>query len=176
MFVDNKLADILVNRTDIFANIHPNIISIISIVCNIALYFILAPSLENQQIHVGAFTIVLIMRCLTDILDGAVARKYNKTSRLGGLLDTLGDVMLLLLLGYYGCRRYDLHFGLCWVLLGVIIGSIYSLDLYHDHAAAKMYEGHVGRQMLAFLTNNTVIVFAVVYFVILRGGVCGGIC
>ncbi len=170
MYVDDKIADILVNRTHIFANIHPNLITLVSLVCNVALYFILMPRLSGiGHFNVGAFTGVVILRCLTDILDGAVARKYNKASKLGGLLDTLGDVMLIMLFAYYVCRRFNMTYALCWLLFGAMALGIYSLDIYHDHAAAKSYEGHIGRRILAFGTNNTAIIFLVVYILVLRG-------
>jgi phosphatidylglycerophosphate synthase len=169
MYVDDKIADILVNRTHIFANIHPNLITIVSLICNVALYLILMPRLSGTgHFNVGAFTAVVILRCLTDILDGAVARKYNKTSQLGGLLDTLGDVMLIMLFAYYVCRRFNMTYALCWVLFITMAVGIYSLGIYHDHAAAKSYDGHIGRRILAFGTNNTVIVFLVVYLLVVR--------
>ncbi len=164
MYLDDSIADILVNCTHIFANIHPNILTSISLLCNVALYFILARAfIHHRNLDVGVFTGVLITRCLTDILDGAVARKYKKTSQFGGLLDTLGDVTFMLLVTYFVCIWFNVSCGLCWVFAAISAYVIYSLDIYHDHAAAKVYDGHIGRQVLAFVTNNTVVGFAAVY-------------
>jgi phosphatidylglycerophosphate synthase len=164
MYLDDSIADILVNRTHIFANIHPNIITSISLLCNVVLYFILARAfVHHRNLDVGIFTVVLLTRCLTDILDGAVARKYTKTSQIGGLLDTLGDVTFIVLMSYFMCVWFNLSSGLCWVLAAIIAYIVYAFDIYHDHAAVKEYEGHIGRQALAFVTNNTVIGFAAVY-------------
>lgn len=168
MYIDNKIANILVQRTDIFAHIHPTFLTVISLICNVLLYRLVAPSLDGHtQMNVGALAVVVLVRCLTDILDGAVARKYNKTSQIGGLLDTLGDVTLLLLVVAYICARFALPWSICWIVALAIGYVLYRLDMYHNHAPAKVYDGHVGQQLLAFCTNNTVILFIVGYFGVL---------
>jgi phosphatidylglycerophosphate synthase len=164
MYADDAIADILVNRTHIFANIHPNIITLISLLCNIVLYILLARAfMSHCDLDVGVFTVILAVRCLTDILDGAVARKYHKTSQLGGLLDTLGDVTLMLLFAYFACVWCDVSPHICWIAGSLIAYVVYVLDIYHDHAAAKIYDGHIGRQALAFAVNNTVVLYGIAY-------------
>ncbi len=164
MYLDDAIADILVHRTHIFANIHPNIITCISLLCNIALYILLADAfVSHHDLRVGPFTVVLTLRCLTDILDGAIARKYNKTSKLGGLLDTLGDVTLVLVFAYFACIWCNISSHICLPVAALIAYVVYALDIYHDHAAAKSYNGHIGRQVLAFSTNNTVVLYGAVY-------------
>ncbi len=164
MYLDDAIADILVRRTHIFANIHPNIITCISLLCNIALYILLSHAFVlHRDLDVGAFTGVLVLRCLTDILDGAIARKYNKTSKLGGILDTLGDVTLVLVFAYFACIWCNISSHICWLSAALIGYVVYALDIYHDHAAAKLYDGHIGRQVLAFSTNNTVLLYGAVY-------------
>lgn len=168
MYADDAIADILVNRTHIFANIHPNIITLISLLCNIVLYILLARAfVSHHDLDVGVFTVVLAVRCLTDILDGAVARKYDKISRLGGLLDTFGDVTLMLVFAYFACVWVGVSVHMCWIVGSLIAYVVYVLDICHDHAAAKIYDGHIGRQVLAFAINNTVVVFGVVYACVL---------
>ncbi len=100
---------------------------------------------------------------MTDILDGAVARKYNKTSQLGGLLDTFGDVTLMLLFAYFACVWCDVSPHICWIVGSLIAYVVYVLNIYHDHAAAKIYDGHIGRQVLAFAVNNTVVMYGIAY-------------
>lgn len=164
MYLDDAIADILVNNTHIFANIHPNIITCISLLCNIALYILLARTfVSHRDLDVGVFTGVLLLRCLTDILDGAVARKYHKTSKLGGLLDTLGDVTLMLIFAYFACVWCNISSHICLLVAALIAYVVYELDIYHDHAAAKSYDGHIGHQALAFSTNNTVLLYGAVY-------------
>ena len=41
--------------------------------------------------YISVMFIVLSFRCMTDIMDGYCARKYNKVTRLGGYLDTIND-------------------------------------------------------------------------------------
>jgi phosphatidylglycerophosphate synthase len=164
MYIDDSIADILVNRTHIFANIHPNIITCISLLCNIALYILLARVfVSHRDLDVGVFTVVLALRCITDILDGAVARKYHKASQLGGLLDTLGDVTLVLVFVYFACIWCNISSHICLLVAALIAYVVYALDIHHDHSAAKSYNGHIGRQLLAFSTNNTVVLYGAVY-------------
>ena len=64
-----------------------NIISSIRIICSIGLLFcpVLSP----------AFLALYLIAGITDILDGAVARKTNTVSELGSKLDTIADFALV---------------------------------------------------------------------------------
>ena len=93
MEIDNYIAN---NEflLSFFKEIHPNIISITGIITNfIILYYI-------KMGNVFLANIYLVIRFFTDILDGAVARKYNKTSKLGGYLDTTNDLILFTMYTY----------------------------------------------------------------------------
>ena len=70
----------------IFRHIHPNVITITSMVLN---YFIYISILNRQK---QKALILLWIRYMTDNLDGHIARKYGKTSKIGGLLDTIADI------------------------------------------------------------------------------------
>ena len=76
MKLDENIGNLFIN-SGIFKNIHPNIISVIGIYLNI---LILWSVLNNVPIHV--VSILIMLRCLTDILDGMIARKYDKKSKL----------------------------------------------------------------------------------------------
>lgn len=86
--------------TPYFKNIHPNTITISGIFLNgfaLYSYFIM----KNK--HLTA--ILLLCRILTDNLDGMVARKFNKVSKIGGLLDSIADSILMASL-WYGFLKY----------------------------------------------------------------------
>ncbi|MBQ7688665.1 MAG: CDP-alcohol phosphatidyltransferase family protein [Clostridia bacterium] len=61
-----------------------NLITISRIVCAVILFFF-------QDVN-GAFLAIYAYCGISDLIDGPIARKTNKTSNLGALLDTVGDV------------------------------------------------------------------------------------
>ncbi len=85
LIFDTFICYLLVSKTDLFRDVDPNLISIFGIVLNYVWFIFL----YNGSKWIGLT--VLIIRMICDSLDGMVARKYNKKTRLGGFLDTLGD-------------------------------------------------------------------------------------
>jgi phosphatidylglycerophosphate synthase len=163
MYLDDKLADIFVNKTEIFKNIHPNVFSSISIILNIFIFNILNgwnPSVLNIAIIIG-------IRCMTDILDGAIARKYNKVSVLGGTLDTIGDISLLCIVIWFIMKWIGMHYSIYIIFLCLVAGLIVTYDLYHDHSAAKIYNDNIINNCVAFSVNNTVVFFTILFGIIL---------
>jgi len=81
-------------------NINPNLITIFSlfyaIFCSILI-------LTKKYAILGAF--LYIFFGFIDLLDGAIARFYNRKSKLGafldGLVDLLAEIIILISLGYY---------------------------------------------------------------------------
>ena len=64
-----------------------NIITVIRIICSIALLFCQIPS--------PAFCILYVTAGITDIIDGAVARKTDTVSEFGAKLDTAADFVFV---------------------------------------------------------------------------------
>jgi phosphatidylglycerophosphate synthase len=73
--------------------LEPNYITIF----NYFITFLIIYLIYKDQNLILIITIV-IFRSFLDILDGAIARKCNKTSKLGAKLDITGDCLLLILL------------------------------------------------------------------------------
>lgn len=156
MYLDDKLADIFVNKTEIFKNMHPNVFSCISIALNIPIFFLLNGTYTPHPLI--AF-LIIATRCITDILDGAIARKYNKVSVVGGLLDTIGDISLLCIFTWFGMQWAGLHYSIYILFLGLLTALIVSYDFYHDHSAAKIYSTNICNNCIAFFINNTIFPF-----------------
>jgi cardiolipin synthase (CMP-forming) len=85
---------------------------------------------DDQRRHLAVF--ILLLMCVTDILDGYLARRLQQTSRLGTLLDPTADKLLVetsLLLLCIGSRSLG-GFSIPWPVvlgaylkdLGVLIG------------------------------------------------------
>ncbi len=76
----------------------PNLLSFFRIVVAILLPFLL-----QKNYHTYAFTLFLCA-CITDWMDGYIARKWQQESHLGALIDPLADKILLI--SIYICGSY----------------------------------------------------------------------
>ncbi len=166
MYFDDRLANTLVASTPVFAHIHPNVFSCASIVLDFVILYLLRSGrgLIPQYILLAA---IFAARYLTDILDGAIARTYSKVSVLGGLLDTAGDALLILILFWYVCAVFG------WPAIYVAYAAVAmaAFMIYegtvHDHAAYKVYGRDRLHDIVAWGINNTVWIFAAAYIFII---------
>ena len=161
MEIDNKIVN---NESllSLFKNIHPNIISITGIICNfIIIFFLLKKNIYWANIFI-------IIRYYTDILDGAVARKYNKTSKLGGYLDTMNDIIFITLyifiISYFIITNKNIIYSQIITLFcffGIII-YFKKIDVLSDHDKLKDTDYN---KILAFITNNSIIAFMILFYI-----------
>jgi len=105
-----KFVDLISNET-----MDPNTITLLNIIPSaLALYFLYVADYTF-------FYIFLIIRIVLDCLDGHVARKYNKTSTFGGLVDHYTDLCfytgLLILLS----SKFDIVFRVLLVVTLIIV-------------------------------------------------------
>lgn len=107
---------------------------------------------KNKKLLIG----IILYRYLTDILDGCVARKYKKTSKLGGYLDTINDFMLFIIISY-------LHLEKKYFILTFIFASLYIIkfDLFYDHSNIKIESTISG-----FLVNNSILIYSILIILI----------
>jgi len=81
-------------------NINPNIITFLSL-----LYVIFCSILIISKKFAVVGVILYVFFNILDLLDGAVARIYNRKSKFGaffdGLVDLVGEILILLSVGYY---------------------------------------------------------------------------
>jgi len=165
-----KLDDIIVKHVmdnyDIFEHIHPNVITSIGIICN---YFILLyiDNMEMHSIDPLIFGLIIMVRFLADALDGAVARKYKKSSRLGNILDTVSDLMMLFIVFYFLIIVFNLPNWtiIFYILLLILINEKYGIFKQHDTVKSKD-ESFIDKVM-NFSTNNTIILFAMFYGIVI---------
>ncbi len=165
MKIDDKVASVIVDNVPFFKYIHPNVITIISLLLN----FVILSLLYNRRNNL-IFGSVLTLRWLTDLLDGAVARKYKKTSVIGGFLDTLGDLIYILIFAYYFVDVLKLPMAFFYVFLGTVICFIISQNCYHDHDGLKDYNGGIIQKITAFFVNNTYLMYIALF---LFANICG---
>jgi CDP-diacylglycerol--glycerol-3-phosphate 3-phosphatidyltransferase len=102
----------------------------------LTIYYMLSVSnnMPNEMLRVGA-VVVFVFTCLTDALDGYIARSRNQRTRLGTMLDPVADKALLLsglilLTGPWG-RCFNPHLPVWYVFLVIsrdiflIVGSVF---------------------------------------------------
>ncbi|PPR37536.1 MAG: putative CDP-diacylglycerol--glycerol-3-phosphate 3-phosphatidyl-transferase 2, partial [Alphaproteobacteria bacterium MarineAlpha6_Bin4] len=76
----------------------PNILTVSRLIsCPILIYlFYSYPDLLKNNILTLIILIIFLTACITDFLDGYLARNYNLESRLGKVLDPIADKALII--------------------------------------------------------------------------------
>lgn len=158
MEFDNWIANKTIDSFDcILKYVHPNILTIVGIVINIIIAFF------YKRMDFLLVSILLFTRYLMDALDGNVARRYNKSSSIGGTLDSISDLMLYYISVFIIAKIYKLNVLLCMTLLTIVIfiaEKRYSF-ITGDHSSLKSKD-----KMTTFFVNNTII-FYILFLVIL---------
>ena len=96
-------------------HIHPNYITLAGMTLNFVILYCFIYK------YTVLFIISVIARYLFDLLDGFVSRKYNKTSQLGGLLDTISDFGFFVICAYTILNTFISNVFLLVSLLVIII-------------------------------------------------------
>ena len=161
-----KLDDDIANSEfllSLFKNIHPNIITISGIISN----FYILKFLCLKKINI--VNILLTFRYFTDIMDGAVARKYNKVSKIGGYLDTINDTTLIsLYFGFFIWKKtknvnYSISLGIFSLFL--MITFLYCKKSLSDHSHLKKDSNTLFDYLIKFLVNNTILIYIIVMII-----------
>ena len=108
-------------------NVHPNLVTLIGFV---PIYFIHVNMLSKRKILVYLFAFV---NYTFDCLDGELARKSGKTSKLGGILDSIHDIITIFSLLYLVFKLYAIPIVIIFIIL---IKYIFDLDPI-NHTAKK---------------------------------------
>ena len=110
------------------------------------------------------FVVILFIRWLVDALDGEVARKYNKTSKIGGLLDTISDFILLIIILHFFVIKFKLNKCVYPIVISFSLFYLFCVDGFIEHKNMKN-NGNI----IAFLMNNGIIlvlVMSLIYIVL----------
>lgn len=162
--IDDTVADYVMTNYDIFECIPPNLITGVGILCN---YFIFMNiyNVKNTKIDMVPFALLLLVRFLADILDGAVARKYKKTSKMGNILDTVSDLMLMFV-GYYLIMiMFDLpNWTIAFFILYVFILNE-KYKIFEQHDLVKSGNNGIMDWFMNFTANNTIVQFVILFVI-----------
>lgn len=151
---DDDIAKYIVDNVKVFKFIHPNIITLSSFFINIIIFNLFKTNSNKLPFF-------LFLRWLTDILDGQIARKYNKKSKIGHTLDTLSDIMLSGIYLYLTFTKYNISINYFFILYSLFIFYCkYSIKLFDTHENVK----NCDKSSFAFFINNSYILFTIAYF------------
>lgn len=157
--LDDNIAEIIITNIN-FENISPNFVTIIGLICNIIIAYILFFDDKETNKKSVIFLFILLLRWLADILDGAIARKYDKLSNLGHYLDTFSDTSLIFIVLIYIGIKFKINYKyiiLIFILYLLVINNNY--DLFSNHDSIKKDNS----KLESFLVNNSYILFIYIY-------------
>lgn len=100
----------------------PNILSLFRLALIPVYISIYLNATDHRQLYIAGG--ILIVSCLTDAIDGRIARQYNMISTLGKILDPLADKITQLTLTFCLCLKYP-H--LIPVLILLILKELFQL-------------------------------------------------
>jgi phosphatidylglycerophosphate synthase len=144
-----------------FKYIHPNYITILGFISNIlVIYF-------YYYKNIVMFSFFTIIRSICDILDGLVARKFNKVTYLGGILDTISDtsfltiILFIILKCYLGFKK-SFILALTYFILHMY--SMYYSGNLSDHSGLKNKPDTFSKLVIYFLIKNTFIIHLILLY------------
>ena len=155
---DDAIIGYVLDSTDIFESIHPNYVTIISFIVNFVIYYVLMRSgCDNMSLLV--IFALLGIRWFSDCLDGNIARKYHKTSKIGGILDTSADWIFIFIMFHYIVVKMGLPVETDYLYLLFVVYQIFGLNITNEHETLKKYTGSI-KDFFAFFANNSSVTFA----------------
>lgn len=159
--LDKIYTEFLLHRTDIFAKVHPNYLTL----TGLAFDFVILWAIFNQCLLLVAVS--LFVRYFCDCLDGAVARKYNRVSDVGGILDTIADSTLIFVLvfsiAFLLHSEYAVLFGLTISVLNVVYLLIHKSFVHHYNIKTG---GNLIQNIYTFGVNNNCIIYLIAFLII----------
>jgi phosphatidylglycerophosphate synthase len=141
-------------------NVHPNYITLIALVLSVGIIFL------HLAHFYWAVVFSIIIRQICDCIDGGVARKCNKTSKLGGALDNLADMIMLISISFITFTFvFPNNYTFVFVCSGGVIGSyliinyfMFNVSYLYDHSYLKDYSDSIYKNCVAFVANNSLII------------------
>lgn len=98
-----------------------NYISISRIILSIFLLFTVPLSIP--------FFIMFVLCCISDVLDGFIARKFGFNSDLGAKLDSLGDIVFFLVYLTIILQIFDFNYFMIMGIIGIFLIKMISLAI-----------------------------------------------
>ncbi len=157
--LDNYLVEKTTFIIKLFKYVHPNYLTLLGGILN----FVLIYDLYFSDKIIFPI-LVFILRVLLDIYDGAVARYFNKSSKIGGIFDTVSDLILAFFLILYILNKvFNISF-----IFSFILTIIFLLKILHimkinnsliDHNNLRTNIRYNITSIIAKIASNNIILF-----------------
>lgn len=154
---------------------HPNVITLSSVITT-ALMIWIHFKCKTSSIALWAVPLLMVYKWFADVMDGPVARACGKTSKIGGVLDTLADylftvavyVMFMDVLGSRRGSRVVLEGAVLSALPFALIVMVNGMNAVHHHVDFKNSDSRVNAYVWGASENTCVVIgtFAVLYMVL----------
>ena len=143
---DRYIYEYIKNLPKIICFLEPNYITIFNYFVTLLLGYLIY---TDKSILI--IILLAIFRSILDILDGAIARKCDKTTKFGAKLDVLGDILSALTITIIFYIKLKNNIKIFFMIL-IILGSFVSLDLYINYNIIYKYK------VIELIHDNTIIV------------------
>ena len=137
--------------------VSPNLLTFLGILLSLAMG--IYALYGDRTIALILMPIVLLLRMALNALDGMMARQYNLQSKMGALLNEIGDVVSDLVLYYplYVLFEMDQIWILCFLLLSVL--NEFAGLLGQALGGARRYDGPMGKSDRALVVGILSLLF-----------------
>ena len=149
--LDKKISKMIVyNFKFILKDIHPNIITTIGIFSNIMIYYI----------QIGTcIKYLFFIKYLSDVLDGEVARTFDKSTKLGNFLDTTSDLMYIGIALQHILSINTIYFIVPYFIFIYNVNNRYKLYETHDYIKDSDKNNFFIDEIVRFLTLNSYLMY-----------------
>lgn len=137
--------------------VSPNLLTLLGMVLSLAMGIF--AFYGDRTIALILMPIVLLLRMALNALDGMMARQYNLQSKMGALLNEIGDVVSDILLYYplYVLFAMDQIWIMCFLLLSVL--NEFAGLLGQALGGARRYDGPMGKSDRALVVGVLSVLF-----------------
>lgn len=137
--------------------VSPNLLTLLGIVLSLAMGIF--AFYGDRTIAMVLMPIVLLLRMALNALDGMMARQYNLQSKMGALLNEIGDVVSDIVLYYplYVLFTMDQIWIMCFLLLSVL--NEFAGLLGQALGGARRYDGPMGKSDRALVVGVLSLLF-----------------
>ena len=137
--------------------VSPNLLTLLGILLSLAMG--IYALYGDRTIALILMPIVLLLRMALNALDGMMARQYNLQSKMGALLNEIGDVVSDIVLYYplYVLFAMDQIWVMCFLLLSVL--NEFACLLGQALGGARRYDGPMGKSDRALVVGVLSLLF-----------------
>ena len=137
--------------------VSPNLLTLLGILLSLAMGIYVLYG--DRTIGLILMPIVLLLRMALNALDGMMARQYNLQSKMGALLNEMGDVIsdIVLYFPLYMLFAMDQVWVMCFLLLSVL--NEFAGLLGQALGGARRYDGPMGKSDRALVVGVLSLLF-----------------